>query len=306
MNIKKVFFLLFIFFLTIHIITIFHQRPYEIRVPDSISSLQNDEESTQRLLTYMVKSRYWRVHPFPNRTEYVMRTESFCATNKTDHHSLSASIVVPKSNDYLSQRIEPIQRTDGTNSVLRVKLKGEIGKLHSRLMSTLNIELAPTVYLRLHENGYSRNRTETLHFLHYLETVLANLRDGNENALLESEESIRKSTHSTDYISIDTTTPGGQSKSISGWTNPKQKGEIEILFIDPQTNKILNQAKRFRTRESVGWSTNPSNLFFFSSPLFVDGDGDRHDMIISILFTPESGNQRILFSTNICFETWRR
>ncbi len=283
-----------------------------VEVPHSFAQFQKGNLTGQQLLNFLMKSRCWRVQPsFEGFRCELLCAESlpFSATGRK--YQIGAVIKIGESTNtsvqdaaaYLS-----VSQLEALEYKINCLVKNEAFAGRVWRIAEIDLELAPGIYLGITEYDASCACIGIKALLNYLDQIFRCIQERKETCCLLIEDSIRYSSNTVDFVHIQNAPDSVSIGLIDGWVNFGEPGMLDLRWFDPQTGEEVNTAKRFRTREFVGWDLDKTQKFRFSTKLCVAGDRGKRNLDLVIYFHPITNlTQEIkMFSTNVLIQTWHR
>ena len=173
----------------------------------------------------------------------------------------------------------------------------------------LVLSLAHDLLVEVYERSSVKERGATTNALALVASLLSSVSHGrptlNDKLTAEGARVVfgdASALSCAQQLRMNKVAPG--QYQVSGYLNPMKRGFIEVAIQDPQTGRTINQAKLHRTVQWTGWSSDPSELFYFQMPVSADGSGAAQDVQLLVRFMPQEAT--VLISTNCTIETWSR
>lgn len=274
-----------------------------IELPTIFEDFAN-EQAMQQLLCYFEKSNQWVVRSVGTGIECYYKNE--INGNEPNQARYSIQLLYP-SLKYQSN--ESIQEDTPNRLIVNRNISISYDR-HVTLgfSSHLEIMMTPCIKLSIFETGKKINRIGSLSAIKYLADCMIAIQENQINKILETEESILNMPKERMLIENQKYHFSITPAAITGWINMGERGCLVVLC-DNLTTKIESSPfMDSRMHTFVGWSTNQSERFTFSYPLYVRGDGFLNECRIQIWYYPygRKVSSNPLFSTNVILQTYTR
>ncbi len=168
----------------------------------------------------------------------------------------------------------------------------------------------PSLWLSTVEIDAAGNLPKTPGLLAEVEAELAAVRRATENGKPLSALSTTDTRKGAPSVSIDDSAK--QDLDIEAWINPGEAGitELRVKSGDGSKDLMISHSHLY-ARERVGYSGDPSQLFYANSKVVIlelaTGWDSTHDVLFQLWFTPDSGGAaRKLIERRQTVSGWER
>ena len=279
-------------------------RYLSVPIPSPLQTADDDRALSRSIMEAFRKSKYWRSTPgHMNDERSVSRQNLPLRINFEDGLNQVAFLSVGVSCS-----------TGFAGSGCEDTIKLHVVPLHGMYSSDLTLYLTKHIRLTINEVNHKTSRDGTCEALGYIAKLKRVAMDGKIDAWLQEESSalILKSDQPSSKnevvgFHVSNEHDGSLQGYAEGWINCGEPGIVILECLDPDSNDVLNELKKHRTKELPGWSSDPTRYYYFGSELYVDGDGEMREVRVDIRFIPSAGgNSRTVYSTNTMIRTWIR
>ena len=284
-------------------------RYVNILIPSPLVTVDDDEHLSRLIMEALRKSKYWR--------SYLNYPYGEVSGSREDLPLVIGFQDDLKNGGSLSLGVSHLADWHGSGCGDKIRLHVVPHQNRRRAyVSDLTLYLTQNVRLTIHEMNKAGSRNGTRKALDYIARLKQAAMDNRIDEWVQKEGSVlflnrdqaaALAANEVFRFYVANADSGCLEGYAEGWINCGEPGMVEFECLDPATGHVLNERKKHRTKELVGWSPDPSNYYLFGSNFCVDGDGEARMMRIDIRFTPSAGGSaRTIYSTNMMVRTWVR